>query len=115
MPLQDWSEATLIAEMTDEPMFSEDFDALMSRLDGAGDALPDVIMNLLGVSKLNSSNLSQLLRLRKKLLSHDRRLRICSVDDSVWSVFLVTGLQQLFEFTDDVATSLASLQIGESR
>ncbi len=110
MPLQEWSESTLIAEMSDEPMFSEDFDALMGRLD-AGDTTPDVIVNLLGVTKLNSSNLSQLLRLRKTLLSSDRRLRICSAGDTVWSVFLVTGLENLFDFTDDVATSLASLQI----
>ena len=40
MPLQEWSDTTLIAEMTDEPMFSEDFDALMVRLDAAGDGVP---------------------------------------------------------------------------
>ncbi len=114
MPLQEWSETTLIAEMTDEPTFSEDFDSLMIRLDAAGDGVPDVIVNLLGVTRLNSSNLSQLLRLRKRILSHDRRLRICSVGDSIWSVFIVTGLEQLFDFTDDVATSLASLQIGQT-
>ncbi len=111
MPLQDWSESTLIAEMNDEPLFSEDFEALMRRLESTDGDPPDVILNLLGISKLNSSNLSQLLRLRKKLMSRDRRLRICSVEDSVWSVFVLTGLEQLFSFTDDVATSLASLQI----
>ncbi len=111
MPLQDWSETTLIAEMNDEPLFSEDFDALMARLDGAADAVPDVIVNMLAVTRLNSSNLAQLLKLRKSLLDYDRRLRICSVDDALWSVFLVTGLEKLFSFTDDVATSLASLQI----
>ncbi len=114
MPLQEWSETTLIAEMTDEPMFSEDFDSLMIRLDAAGDGVPDVIVNLLGVTMLNSSNLSQLLRLRKRILSHERRLRICSVGDAIWSVFIVTGLEKLFDVTDDVATSLASLQIGQT-
>lgn len=111
MPLQEWSESTLIAEMNDEPMFSEDFDSLMGRLETSDGGTPDVILNMLGVSRLNSSNLSQLLRLRKMLMARDRRLRICSVDGAVWSVFLVTGLEKLFEFTDDVATSLASLQI----
>lgn len=114
MPLQEWSESTLIAEMSDEPMFSEDFESLISRLETSGNSMPDVIVNLLGVSRVNSSNLSQLLRLRKMLLSNDRRLRICSVDDGVWSVFLMTGLEKLFEFTDDVATSLASLQIEKA-
>jgi anti-sigma B factor antagonist len=115
MPLQEWSESTLIAELSDEPLFSEEFEALMGRLEETGDDMPDVILNLLDVSRLNSTNLAQLLRLRKKLLSHERRLRICSVDDSIWSVFMVTGLEKLFEFTDDVATSLASLQIESGR
>jgi len=74
-----------------------------------------VIVNLKDVSRLNSSNLAQLLRLRKLVLSRRRRLRICAVGDIVWSVFLMTGLDKLFEFTDDVATSLASLQIEQSR
>jgi anti-anti-sigma factor len=77
--------------------------------------MPDVIVNLKDVSRLNSSNLAQLLRLRKLVLSRRRRLRICAVGDIVWSVFLMTGLDKLFEFTDDVATSLASLQIEQSR
>ncbi len=115
MPLQEWSESTLIAEMNDEPLFSEDFEALMKRLESTDGNPPDVILNLVGVSRLNSSNLSQLLRLRKTLMSRDRRLRICSVDDSVWSVFLLTGLEQLFSFTEDIATSLASLQIESPR
>ncbi len=115
MPVQEWSETTLIAEMNDEPMFSEDFDALVARLDEAGELMPDVIVDLKDVSRLNSSNLAQLLRLRKTLLARDRRLRICSVGDPLWSVFLVTGLEQLFEFTDDVSTSLASLQIEQGR
>ncbi len=114
MPFQEWSESTLIAEMSDEPMFSEDFDSLVARLDETGGRMPDVIVNLGTVTRLNSSNLAQLLRLRKLLLAHDRRLRICSVPESLWDVFIVTGLEKLFEFTDDVTTSLASLQI-ESR
>jgi hypothetical protein len=28
-------------------------------------------------------------------------------------VFLVTGLDKIFEFTNDIATALASLQLGE--
>jgi hypothetical protein len=49
--------------------------------------------------------------LRKKLVHSGRRLRVCSVDDRVWSVLLTTGLDSLFTFNDDVATSLASLHI----
>ena len=111
MPLQEWSESTLIAQLSDEPIFSEEFEALFRRLDESGRAMPDVIVNLQGVRALNSSNLTQLLRLRKLLHHAGRRLRICSCSDQVWSVFIVTGLDKLFEFADDVTTSLTSLQI----
>ncbi len=111
MPLQQWSDSILIAELTDEPMFSEEFESLMGRLEDKDNATPDVIVDLKRVTYLNSSNIAQLLRLRKKLESAERRLRLCSIGDTVWSVMLITGLDKLFEFTDDVSTSLASLQI----
>ena len=109
MPINEWSDNILIAEMNDEPSFSEDVEALERRIDRMPGA--DIIINMQGVTYLNSSNIAQLLRLRKKLASNDARLRICSINDAAWSVMMTAGLDQLFEFTDDVTTSLASLQI----
>lgn len=111
MPLTQWSDTILIIELSDEPSMSEDMDGVMRRLDTFGENLPDVIVDLRGATYLKSTNISQLLRLRKRIADAHRRLRICAVNDSVWSVFLLTGLDQLLEFTDDVTTSLASLQI----
>lgn len=111
MPINDWSDNILIAELSDDPAFSDDTSLLMQRLEAAAE-LPDVIMDMKSVSFISSSNIAQLLRVRKKLNSVDAKLRICSVDDSVWSVMLITGLDKVFEFTDDVSTSLASLQLG---
>ncbi len=109
MPINEWSDNIVIAEMSDEPTFSEDVDALERRIDQTPGA--DVIINMQGVTYLNSSNIAQLLRLRKKLTTNGTRLRICSINDAAWSVLMTAGLDQLFEFTDDVTTSLASLQI----
>ena len=111
MPITEWSDSILIVELNDEPTFSEDMEGLMRRLEDPDEGLPDIIANMQAVTYLNSSNIAQMLRLRKKLSSTKARLRICSVDDAVWSVLLITGLDKVFEFTDDVATSLASLQI----
>lgn len=112
MPVNEWSESIVIAELTDEPAFSEDMESLLRSLDQAED-VPDVIVNMKGVRHVNSSNLSQLLKLRKRLIQGDGRLRLCSIHDKVWSVFLMTGLDSVFDFTEDVSTSLASLQIEE--
>ena len=113
MSLNDWSDSIVIVELNDEPALSEDMDVLLRRLDGRtkSDGVPDVIINMQGVTYLNSSNIAQLLRLRKKISLSGRRMRICSVNDSVWSVLLTTGLDAVFNFTHDVSTSLASLQI----
>ena len=113
MPIVDWSDSIVIAELSDEPAFSDDMDALFRKLDDGEEILPDVIVNMQGVSYMNSSNISQLLRLRKRLLIANRRLRLCAVADTVWSEIMVTGLDKIMEFTDDVSTSLASLQIED--
>jgi anti-anti-sigma factor len=113
MPINPWSSDIYIAELSDEPLFSEDMHVLLQQLEEAGEQrLPHVIVNLQNVTYLNSSNIAQLLRLRKKLLPKDRRLRLCSLNDSVWSALLITGLDNVFDFTEDVSTALASLQIG---
>ena len=36
---------------------------------------------------------------------------ICGIATSVWGVFLVTGLDKIFEFCDNVGMGLASVQI----
>jgi anti-anti-sigma factor len=113
MPINEWSESILIADLNDEPTLSDDLDALVKRLEASDGTAPDVIANMQGVTYINSSNIAQLLRIRKMLSSAGARLRICAVNDAVWSVILTTGLDKVFEFTDDVSTSLASLQIGD--
>ena len=113
MPISNWSDTIVIAELSDEPAFSEDMDALLRRLDEAPGPLPDVIVNITAVTYMNSSNIAQLLKLRKKLIDSDVRLRLCGVGDRVWTIMLATGLDSVFEFTDDVSTSLASLLIEE--
>jgi anti-anti-sigma factor len=111
MPLNDWSDRIVIAELNDEPAFSEDIEALMRRLDRDKASMPDVIADFKAVTYLNSSNIAQLLMLRNKLKQSHRQFRGCSVSDAVWSVILTTGVDRLISFTEDVSTSLASLQI----
>ncbi|MAJ47239.1 MAG: hypothetical protein CBC35_08290 [Planctomycetes bacterium TMED75] len=113
MPIEEWSEEITIATVGDEPAFSEDMANLLQRLDERVETTPDVVLDLASVSYLNSSNIAQMLRLRKRLNTGGRNMRICSVDDQVWGVLMITGLDKIFDFTDDVSTALASLQLSE--
>jgi len=95
----DWSDSIVISELSDEPALSEELHAINERLGKArGESLPHVVLNFAGVTYLNSSNIAQLLRLRKHLAEGGRTLKLCSMGDQVWSVMLVTGLDKVFRF-----------------
>jgi len=109
MPLTEWSEEIVLVELGEEPAFSEEMGNLMARL---AQGAAHVVLDLRGVSGLNSSNLAQLLRLRKKVNSQGRKLRLSGVRDTVWSVLIVTGLDKVFDFSEDLSAALASVQMG---
>ena len=108
MAIQKWSEEITVAELSDDPQFTDDLDALMDSIETNP---TDVVLNFGAVGFINSSNVAKLLRVRKVMLAIDRRLMLCDVNAQVWGIFLVTGLDKIFEFTSDVAIALASLQM----
>ncbi|MEO0482250.1 MAG: STAS domain-containing protein [Planctomycetota bacterium] len=114
----DWSEDIVIAELADEPALSDELTVISDRLAAAvsaGGSAPSVVLNFSRVTYINSSNIAQLLRVRKQLAEAGSKLRLCSISDEVWSVMLITGLDKVFEYAPDPMTALASLQIeGES-
>lgn len=110
MTIQNWSDEIVVAEMADDPQFADEMAALAEMLAGKA---ANVVLNLGAVSFINSSNISRLLRLRKQMLASAKRLIICAANDQVGGVFVVTGLDKIFEFTNDVATALAKVQLAE--
>jgi anti-sigma B factor antagonist len=106
----DWSETIVVADLQDEPTFSEEVSSLTSELDRRDERL-DVVLNFSDVSYVNSSNIAQLLRLRKSVVEHGGRLKLAGVHDTVWSVMILTGLDKVFEFASDKATAIAAVQL----
>ena len=115
----DWSDNIVIAELSDEPALSEELSGISQRIgeqaERAEGHVPHVVLNFAAVSYVNSSNLAQLLKLRKQLTEQKRQLKLCSVKDDLWSVFLITGLDKVFRFAPDPMTALAGIQIEEER
>jgi anti-anti-sigma factor len=109
----DWSDNIVITELSDEPALSDELSTIIQRVSSHKGRVPHVVLNFGAVSYVNSSNLAQLLRLRKSLAEHKRQLKICSVKDNIWSVFMVTGLDKVFRFAPDPMTALAGLQIDD--
>lgn len=110
MPIENWSDNVLLVELTDDPQFTDDMTSVLEAVEAREDL--DVVLNFQNVTFLNSSNIAKLLKLRKIVaVTRGRKLRICAVNTHVWGVFLVTGLDKIFDVYDDVASGLASLHL----
>lgn len=110
MPIQNWSDSVLLVELADDPQFTDDLTVLLESVEKNKNL--DVVLNFLAVNFLNSSNIAKLLKLRKILATNNhRKLKLCAVNTHVWGVFLVTGLDKIFEVYDDVASGLTSLAL----
>lgn len=111
MAVQQWSDSVLLAEVSDDPQFTDDVHQLLETCTAAPQN--HVLLNMSGVNYLNSSNIAKLLKLRKLVcVTNERRLKLCKINRQAWSVFLVTGLDRIFDVVDDVPTGLAGLQIA---
>jgi anti-anti-sigma factor len=110
MSIKDWSENIILAELQDDPHFSDDLNGLQELVQQRSGA--HVVLDFSGVHFLNSSNIAKLLKLRKLLHGNSPgKLRLCGMRTEVWGVFLVTGLDKIFECCNDVTNALASIQI----
>lgn len=109
MSIERWSERIVVVELQDDPAFTDDITAVTDEV-GGNDPV-DVVLNLAGVNYINSSNITKLLKLRKRLLGNQRRLVLCGVGTNVWGVLLTMELDKVFDCVDNVAVALASLQI----
>ncbi len=109
MSIKDWSDEIILAELQDDPLFSDDLNALQEAVEKRPKT--HVVLDFRGVNFLNSSNIAKLLKLRKSMNSHKAELRLCGINTGAWGVLLVTGLDKIFEFCDDVPSGLASIQI----
>jgi anti-anti-sigma factor len=110
MPVEKWSENVAVAHLADDPQFTEDLQSIEDAISGSGKR--DVVLDFAAVHFVNSSNLARLLKLRKNMINDNRRLVFCSIPTPVWGTFLITGLDKVFEFSDNVPTALATLQMA---
>lgn len=108
----EWSDTILIANLADEPALSDELSLICDKIE-ASPAPPHAVLDFGEVTYMNSSNIAQLLRLRKLLDGSGRSMRLSNVTDDVMSVLMVTGLDKVFKFAPDTLTALAGLQISD--
>jgi anti-anti-sigma factor len=115
MAIEDWSERVMIVHLAAEPQFSDDLQTITARTAAANSPQPmDVVLDFAGVRFVNSSQIAQLIKVRKDLSASGSRMVLCSVDAQIWGSLLVMGLDKVFEFSDAVPTALATLQLSRA-
>ena len=112
MPIEQWSDRIGIMHLSNDPHLAEN---LQSAQELTGSKPVDLVLDFAAIRYLNSSHIARLLKLRKSMTGDGNRLILCALDTQVWSAFLVTGLDKIFEFADSVPTALAALQIEQQR
>jgi len=101
MGIQDWSEDIILVDLPQEPEVGEELKTVTEMVRDRGDC--DVVVDFSGVDIVTSSSLSKMLKLRKMLTD--------CVAAATKGIFMVTGLDGIFEFADDKFVALAGLQM----
>ena len=70
----------------------------------------DVVIDFSRVEIINSSNISNLLILHNLLRDSGHRLILCNVATMTKCIFVVAGLDEVFDFVDDQPTALVAVQ-----
>jgi anti-anti-sigma factor len=109
MGIQNWSEDIILVELPSEPDMGDELKTVTELVRDRGDC--EVVIDFSSVDIVTSSSLSKLLKLRKLLSDCGHRLVLCNVAAATKGIFTVTGLDGIFEITDDKFVALASLQI----
>src|SRR5437868_3461014 len=112
MPLEKWSDQVNVVRLLDDPVFTDDLQLLQELWEKNGG---NAVLDFSTVKFINSSNISRLLRLRKQAVTSDLKLILCGISTQLWGTFLSTGLDKVFEFSDNVTTALATLQISSDQ
>ncbi len=106
MGIQDWSEDTILVDLSEEPEMGNELIAVTEMVSDRDDC--DVVIDFSGVDIITSASLSKLLKLRTMLSDCGHKLVFCSVTAATKGIFMVTGLDAFFEFADDNSVVLAS-------
>ncbi len=109
MPIQQWSDKVVVVEMGDDPQFTDELNSLTEQLERNPSV--DVVLDMRGVSCVNSSNIGKLLKVRKVLIANERRVFLIGITTQVWGILLVVGLDKIFDVADDTSIALASLHM----
>jgi anti-anti-sigma factor len=110
MMAQKWADGIWVAPLSDGPDLADDLKEIAVRA-RAEDALVGIVLDLSSVSGLSSVCLTHLLQIHKTAVAKEARLTLTALPQRLRPIFRQTGLDRLFDFSRDVSTALAAMQL----
>ena len=109
MGIKNLSKDVLLVELPSKsPKITRELKAVNETVSKKGSC--DIIIDFSGVEIINSANISNLLILHNLLQKSGHRLILCNVATVTKCIFVVAGLNEVFEFADDRSSALATVQ-----
>ncbi|HHH76202.1 MAG TPA: anti-sigma factor antagonist [Phycisphaerae bacterium] len=94
-------------KILDEVIIAEIGDQLNSM--ATGSQSPRMVLDFSAVSHMSSSALGMLITLHKRLRERDGELRLCCVQPSIYEVFVITRLNEIFQICKSRQEAIDSL------
>jgi anti-anti-sigma factor len=110
MPIEKWSDSIIVVHVADDPLFCEEIGSAERMIPPCS-----AVLDFAAVSYVNSSCIAKLLRLRSQIVSNDLRLVLCNLSEQILGAMQVTGLDKIFEVSENVPTALATIQMSKPR
>ena len=108
MGIKNLSKDVLLVELPSKsPKIAAELKAVNEAVSKRGDC--DVIVDFSRVEIINSSNISNLLILRNMQIGCGRRLILCNVATVTKCIFVVAGLNEVFDFAKDITSAMATV------
>lgn len=109
MSVEKISERVWVLRPEGDDCLTESFLAFKQEAEDA-DPSPHLVIDMNSITEVNSSNLSQLLRLRKYAIDRDVKLILGGVGLGIMEVFERTALNEIFEFAAEVGSATDGLR-----
>jgi len=112
MGIKNLSKDVLLVELPSKgPKIAHELKAVNEAVSKKGNH--DVIIDFSRVEIINSLNISNLLILHNLLQNSGHRLILCDVATVTKCIFVVAGLNEIFEFVDDQPAALVTVQSAD--
>jgi len=102
------SQGILTVDLPPEPEMAAELENVANIARDGADC--DVVVDFSSIDIITSSSIAKLLKLHKFLHESGHRLILCSIATVTKQIFMLAGLDQVFDFTDEKSEALKTLK-----